>query len=329
MNKYKQLFMESQLRINGLIDDINNGKFNPEHSTTKTYAEYLNTQDMIVACSRYIWDFNGLINLTSQQLESFFYQRKDLLIVEHDGRLEFTDYAENGKLQLYGRLNKVKPITFSGVSYNNMLSVMRVDGENNPNAKAIIVSDYTSTYAGRAMSRSALNNILISDEAIVYKQLINNINMSIKKAIASCDNVDQAKQILEQARNIMNIDTPILPIAKGKGKSLVDIPVEMFNFNNTFDTQNYCQQIEFYSKKRRQDMGIPTPDTFEKKERKITSESANASTYSELLLYDGYYNRVNALNLAKKYFNICGIEGVSVQINPVLLPNMEGDNGTR
>lgn len=327
MGKYKQLFMESQLRINGLIDDINNGKFNPEHSVTKSYAEYLNTQDMIAFCSRYIWNFNNIINLTSQQLESFFYQRKDLLIVERDNRLEFTDYAENGKLQLYGRLNKVKPITFSGTSYSDMVSVIKPNGENNSDAKAIIVSDYTSTYAGRGASRLNLNNVLISDEAIVYKQLINNINMSIKKAIASCDNVDQAKQILEQARNIMNVDTPILPIAKGKGKSIVDIPVEMFNFNNTFDTQNYCQQIEFYAKKRRQDMGISTPDTFEKKERKITSESANANIYSDLILYDGYYNRLNALNLAKKYFKIPGIEGVTVEINPVLLHSVGESNG--
>lgn len=319
MKKYKQLFMESQLRINNLIDDINNGKFNPETHTTSSYIDYLNAQDMIVASSRYIWDFNGLVNLTSEQLESIIYTNKDILILEHDGRLEFTNFAENGKLQLYGRLTKLKPITFSGVSYADTVSVIKENGENNANAKAVILSDYTSAYAGKGMSRFALNNILISDESTVYMQLLNNIKLSIKKAIAMCDNADQAKQITEQARNILSVETSVLALAKGKNKTIADLPVEMFNFNNTFDTQNYCQQIEFYSKKRRQDMGISTPDTFEKKERKITSESANSDIYSNLVLYNGYYNRLNALNLAKKYFKIPNIETVNVQINPILL----------
>lgn len=323
MLKYKQLFMDSQLRFNNLIEDINSGKFNPLNVKQQDYERYLTLQDRLVASNRFIWDFAGLTNLTSQELESIIYSRGSVAIVAHDGRLEFTDYAENGKLQIYGRLSKIKPITFSGVSYDNEQTVILPNGENAASASAIVIFDYTPPYSGRTVPRETLNRLLIGDEATVYKQMLNNIMMSIKKAIATCENLDQANAVISQAKQMLDIDSPIIAVAKKKGKneSLAEVPLDMFNFNNNFDTQNYCQQIEFYNKKRRQDMGVITPDTFEKKERKITSESEGSNLYADIMLADGYSNRLTKLNLAKKYFKnkIPGIENVSVRINPVLL----------
>lgn len=330
MNKYKQLFLGSQLRLNNLIDDINSGKFNPMSVSKRDYECYLDNQDRLIACNRYVWDFAGLLNLTSQELESIMYSKGSLLIVAHDGRLEFTDYAENGKLQIYGKLAKVTPITLSGVSYTETKSVIMPTGENATDAGAIIMNDFTPYYTGRPQSRQQLNMLLQNDEATVWRQLLNNINLSIKKAIASCENLDQANVIMNQARAILDVDSPIIPIARRKGKDKVvgDIPLELFNFSNNFETQNYCQQIEFYAKKRRQDMGISTPDTFEKKERKITSETEGTNTYAELMLMDGYFNRLEKLNLAKKYFRlkVPNIDSVTVSINPILYKEMLGDD---
>lgn len=330
MNKYKQLFLGSQLRLNNLIDDINSGKFNPMSVSKRDYECYLDNQDRLIACNRYIWDFGGLINLTSQELESIIYSKGSVCIVSHDGRLEFTDYAENGKLQIYGKLVKVTPITFSGVSYNETKSVILPNGENATDAGAIIMNDFTPIFNGRPVSRQQLNKLLISDEASVYRQLLNNIMLSIKKAVASCDNLDQANAVMNQAKGVLDIDSPIIAVAKRKGsnKALDDIPLEMFNFNNNFETQNYCQQIEFYSKKRRQDMGISTPDTFEKKERKITSETEGSNNYAKLMLMDGYMNRLSKLNLAKQYFagKVPGIERVTVGINPIIYEDMKNDD---
>lgn len=330
MNKYKQLFLGSQLRLHNLIDDINSGKFNPVSVSKHDYEEYLDNQDRLIACNRYVWDFAGLLNLTSQELESIMYSKGSLLIVAHDGRLEFTDYAENGKLQIYGKLAKVTPITLSGVSYNQTKSVIMPNGENASDAGAIIMNDFTPYFTGRPQSRQQLNRLIQSDEATVYRQLLNNIMLSLKKALASCDNLDQANAIMTQARQILDIDSPIIAVAKKKGSNKVidDIPLEMFNFTNNFETQNYCQQIEFYAKKRRQDMGIATPDTFEKKERKITSETAGTNTYATLMLMDGYMNRLEKLNLAKRYFRgkVDGVDNVTVSINPVLYKEMLTDD---
>lgn len=330
MNKYKQLFLGSQLRLNNLIDDINSGKFNPMSVNKRDYEEYLDNQDRLIACNRYIWDFGGLLNLTTQELESIMYTKGSLLIVAHDGRLEFTDYAENGKLQIYGKLAKVTPITLSGVSYSETKSVIMPNGENATDAGAIIMNDFTPYFTGRPQSRQQLNRLLQSDEATVYRQLLNNIMLSIKKAIASCDNLDQANTIMSQAKSILDIDSPIIAVAKKKGSNKVidDIPLDMFNFSNNFETQNYCQQIEFYSKKRRQDMGVVTPDTFEKKERKITSETQGSNTYAELMLMDGYFNRLEKLNLAKKYFRakVPNIDAVTVSINPILYKEMRSND---
>lgn len=308
--KWKQLY-QSQVLINeGLISN-NRYMFNPHTRVSfnkEAYTTLLTTQDIIMCANRYKWKLP--INLTSQQLESLFYQYGSLAMFENkDGEVVFSRYTVVGELTPYGLLNKIQPIDLSGKAYDVVRSVIHSNSQgplNYGDNVAIIINDYTSlTQITNEISRAVINaTTTINDEVTVYNQMINNVNLSIKKAIALCDNIDQVNTILKQVNSLLDPNEFIVPIVTSKdkkGNSGMDTPVEMFNFNNNFETQNYCQTIEFYNKKRRTFNGVPCPDTFEKKERKITSESEDTNTHTNIILLDGLLQRQNGLELFKKY----------------------------
>lgn len=332
--QYKKLYQESLLRENGLIDKLNT--FNPSFGTSfkrKIYSQMLVAKDLATCCNRYVWD-RLPINLTSQQLESLFYRFGSLCFYVDKGHLMISPYALQGQLQPYGRLEKIIPIDLAGKMHKTALSVIDINGGNTPTDSnvAVVINDYTADYQDILQAPRALINreTTIADEVEVYRQLHNNVKLSLKKALALCDNDKQRNQIQRQVENFFLSDNPIQAVSRSDyDNRLSDMPVEMWGFDNDFNTQNYCQTISFYDKERRSFNGIPSPDTFEKKERMITDEAENANVHTDLMLQDGYLQRLNGLLLVKKYIKAEGVESIEVNIADVLKGNNTVDVGKK
>lgn len=333
MNKFKQLYQESVLVNQGLITQNRKLKQLNLPSTTKTkkaYTNMLQIDDLVMCSNRYIWH-NLPINLTSQELESLFYQFGALACFVENGTLLFTRFAMTGQLQSYGRLTEIQPIDFAGKAYGRKKTAITKRGEKTPQSDiAIIIRDYTGIYSNVLNNpRMVVNcNTTIDDEVTVYQQLKNNIMLSIIKAIALCESEEQRELLMAQASALLNGDFPIVPMAVNRKKDIKasEIPVELWNNSQGFDTQNYCQQISFYNKVRRKRNGIPSPDIFEKKERNITAEVEDTNIDSDIILYDGLIQRQDGIKLLKDYYKDSQIQKISVEINPILAQMKEGNN---
>lgn len=255
---------------------------------------------------------------------------------ERNNELVFARFASVGKLSKYGILENIMPIDFAGKTYPEMQGVLigtdlsKIDPQK---PWGVVIFDYTNvTQLQDAMPRGAINlKTTINSQVEVYTQMHNNIVLSVKKAIAICDNEDQKIVMTEQLNNLLSTDSPINAVCKqkgSKGKALNDLPVEMFNFDNNFDTQNYTQTIDFYDKVRRSFNGIPAPDTFEKKERKITAESENVVVHTNMVLYDAYMNRKYSVELFKKLAQKPENKNITVDYGDILQELIENDDKT-
>lgn len=326
--KDKQLYQKTQVELQNLKDFIRNYGFNPVTMIpfkAKSYTEMLSSKDRLMCASRYDWKLP--INLRSQQLEAMFYQFFSLCVFEDwehgDGEITFARYTRIGDLNKYGELQYIQPIDFSGKVYGKRKCVLNATAQPKENeGVAVIINDYTPTLIGEdiGVPRAKLNlDTTINDQVQVYSQLMTNITLSVKKALALCESEEQVNVVMQQAKQLLNPTIPLVAVSS-QAKSAMGQPVQMFNFGNNFDTQNYCQTIEFYDKVRRGFDGVPAPDVFEKKERMITTEAENNGVDTDLVLQDGYKNRKDSIELFKKYAINPKNKEVSVEISEALKP---------
>lgn len=323
-NKYKVLYQKSQLEQLGLINKINDLATNPHlelGATARAYNTLLRAKDRAQCANRYVWK-NLPVNITSQELETFFYNFGTLcfFVDKNKGELVIAKYATSGTLNRMGRLNKIKPIDFAGKSYDFELNVLQPDGNVAQGVDvAVIINDYTASYQNVSeQPRAWLNaNSTIQDQTTVYQQLINNVIVSVKKAIAIAADEEQATAVRLQASDMLTSASPVAVLA-GKDKPQ-DLPIQMFNFSNNFDCQNYCAQLDYYDKVRANFNGIATPPTAEKREHLVNAEIDNVNKVSDIMLYDGLMCRKAGLELLKKYYpNRQDIQAITVEVNDYL-----------
>ncbi len=327
MNKkqLKTLYQQAVLELNGQIQ-TNNSLIRTlaDYNTNGVmYEQMLIANDIAMHANRFMWE-NLPINLTSQQLEAMFYQHGALCFYANDvGNLQISKFAITGKLNPYGQLTKITPIDFGGKKHGSELSVIQPNGVSLGEGEtgAVIIYDYT-TFAANPdeLSRFYINkHTTIKDEIEVYRQLRNLVKIAVKKAIILCDSEEQRDIVKAQAHSLLNPDELVAVMSSAKSDGGFNNPLELFNINSDMQSQNYCQLIDYYNKVRRNFGGIPSPDTFEKRERKIVAEAENTNAHTQLKLFDGLYQRLNGLDLVKKYVKANGVENISVDINPVLL----------
>lgn len=318
-SKIKTVLAQHQLMIEGLLEENKRLKafYNPKNIPDKYTLDYGNmlvTKDRLLCANRYKWE-NLPRNITSQQLETLFYTYGSLVFFKHNGQLLIAKYAKGGKLNSLGQLDKIIPIDFAGRSYNKVSTIYDMTTDKTENV-GIIINDYTSIVSvDGIIPRADINfKTTIHDEVETYKQLLVNLKSSIHKAIAICENPDSADIVRQEVEEILSSDTPIGVLTGNKNS--IDNVINMFNTNAEFKSQEYCNLIDYYNKIRRSFNGVPTPDTFEKAERLITSETQNASAHTNIVLYDGLINREIGLKYIKKYFSdIEGIDNITVAIN--------------
>lgn len=316
MSKYKELYLKSQLELNGLIDKINYNYFNPqkrESERVKMYKTQLLARDSIICANRYKWTLP--INLTSLQLELMFYNFGSLCFFVDKGTLKISRFAKVGALNSYGIMDKVQPIDLAGKAYGVEKTVIREDGKNallNDNI-CVIISDYSGDFTENGViPRKSINyETTIKDEANAYEFMYNDLRMSIKKLVGFCDNENQSEAIRYQLNELLNPTSPVSVASVDKNS--YNNSLQLQSMANNYNAQNYTQIISFYDKTRLNFDGIETGDLSEKKERKITGEVESANEHTSYVYNDGLFNRINGVNLIKKYLKFDGVETLSVE----------------
>lgn len=269
------------------------------------YFEMLSAQDRIQCSNRYIWKkMDKYCPLSSQLIESFFYQSGAICCWFEDGLLTWSLFAENGKIGTYGMLESIQPITLDGKKHGNKRRVINGLGDyTSSDNVAIVVQDYTGCIQqGQIIPRMVHNSrTTIADQVKTYKLLLYNIIMSIKKLVAKCENEEQVKSVMKQAEVLLDPTQPIVGLAVGN--DLTD-KFELLNFVDKVNIDEFIAIIDFYYKIRRGFNGIPSPDVFEKKERLITSETESSQVHTDITLLDGLNQRKYACELMKKYWGL-------------------------
>lgn len=254
---------------------------------------------------------------TSLDIENLLYTKGSICCyADENGLPVFAPFTLSGSLDIKGNLYNITPILLNGEkSSEKKRAYTRFCEFDFDETCCVIIKDYTGCIqADKIISRMMLNaTTTISDEVKSYKILLYNIIFSIKKMIASCDNEEQVKTILKQAELLLDPTQPILAFTKG-AKNVTD-DIDITQFVDKVEVDNLTRAIDFYNRVRRLNSGIPSPDTFEKKERMITSEVENVNTMTNLILYDGLENRKIAFDLINKCFGL----DIQVEINSLLL----------
>lgn len=320
----KLLYMYEQIK--NQINPINAINFN-----RLGYDVMLRANDRTLCANRLTWKLPKNVNMTSQQVESLFYDYGALAFFEYQGKLHITKFAMQGQLNDIGILDKIQPIGFNGETYPVMKGV--IAGRGNPELVkgepfAIIIFDYTTlAQSPDEIARAQINaNSTIKSEVDCYAQLFNNIKLSTKKMLGICETEEQKRVLETQVESMLSTATPVQIVTKTRSKGVKvasELPVEMFNMDTSLDMQNLCQTIDFYNKKRRAFNGVPSPDTFEKKERKITAEAENSSVHICMVLYDALMQRKYGIELLKKYANYPETKEIDVDYSDVIKPFMK------
>ena len=293
-----------------------NSKYNPVNTinfSELSYRNLLMTNDRIQCVSRFVWD--DLPNaFESEDIETMLYSYGSICCFLDDNNLIFSPFTLSGELDKKGNLYNIQPLTLDGKkAYGNKKRCYSINGEFDYNDDAcIIIQDYTGCIQiNNNVSRETLNSTTtINDEVKTYRILLYNIILSINKLVVNCENEEQAKIVISQAKQMLDPQQPIVAVS---GDDLLS-SIKVNQYIDKLEIDEIVRAIEFYNKKRRHGNGVPAPDTFEKKERLITQEIENTSTHTNLILWDGLRNRQKAA----KYINKCFGTNISVDINPIL-----------
>lgn len=291
-------------------------EFNPTIINQANYIKVLSTADAIQAVNRYLTDIPEL-HLPSNRLEYMLYRYGSLCLFRENNKVYITSYAKSGELNALGDLTRVQPIDFAGKQHPTCRTVV-YDDTPVPDP-CVILNDYTGTYLeGQITPRAVLNNVSICDQAKIYKQLVNSIKLTAKKAIALCDYDTQKSMAEKMIGDIFDDDNPVI----GMSVKNLEQAFKILNIDTKLDIEGYLRAIECYERMRANFNGVPTRSPIDKKERLITKEAQNDSTITEFYLQDGYVNRQIAIELMKKH---AIIKSGSVKINPIL-QNKESTN---
>ncbi len=290
--------------------------FNPSYSldfSEVNYTNMLKTADRIQCVNRIKW--NRIPSaFTSLNAESMLYDKGAFCTFLNRGIFTLSPFTLKGKITKKGRLYKIQPITLDGKPFGDKRRVYTPDCNFDFDEDCcIIVQDYTGCIqSDNIIPRAYINeSTTIADEVKVYKQLLYNIILSVKKLIVSGVSEEQKKIIIENTKALFDPSSPIITFRGDK----FDDKYSVTQFVDRIDVDSFTRAISFYNKIRRNFNGVPAPDTFEKKERLITPEMEDVGKGTNLILFDALMNRQMAVNWINKAFNL----DISVEINKQIL----------
>ena len=266
--------------------------FNPQETLNFSEINYRNmlcVADRIQCVNRILW-YELISAFTSHDIETMLYDKGAICCFKDDDTVIFSPFTLKGKISKKGKLYKIQPITLDGKPYGDLKRVYTPDCNFDFDTDCcIIIKDYTGAITNdKIIPRSTLNaSTTICDEVKVYRQLVYNIVMAVKKILVSGVSEEQRKVIEENTKLIFNPSQPILMF---KGENFAE-KYSITQFVDKVDVDSFTRAISFYNKIRRNFNGVPAPDTFEKKERLITPEMEDVGKGTNLILFDALMNR--------------------------------------
>lgn len=301
--------LQNQLAYYRQKEHDSSNSINPIIANRCTYNTVLQTQDIIQATNRYITDIPEL-NLPSQKLETLWYFYGSLCFFLYKGELKIGTYAKGGELNGIGDLDEAEPLDFAGKSYGFKRTVVYTHKPiTDP---CVIINDYTGTWReGKIIPRAVVNRVSINDQSFIYRQMINSIRVTIKKAIALIDGENQRVTAINELKNFFNNDDPFTAI---NGKDLNNI-FKIFNLDTKLDIEGYVRAIDSFLRLRSNFNGMATRSDLDKKERLIAAEAQNDNCLTELYLQDGLMNRQIGIEFLIAHQMI---KTGSSKINPIL-----------
>lgn len=315
VGNYVNIDDSKRLYERNTIPDLN-PEFKPTFDSIR-YKNMLIIADRIQCVNRI--KLKGLPSaFTSQDVEGMLYDKGAICAFEDvDKTLIFSSFTLRGKIMKKGKLYKIQPIGLDGKVYGAKKRVYTPDcGFEFDSDCCIIIKDYSTCIMNDTLiPRAEINmHTTIADEVKVYRQLVYNIIMSIKKIIVSGVSEEQSKVIEQNAKKLFDPSQPILTFS---GKDITDFTSKygVTQFADKLDVDTFTRAISFYNKTRRNFNGVPAPDTFEKKERMITPEMEDVGKGTNLILYDAYMQRKIAFDWINKAFGL----NIEVEINNTIL----------
>lgn len=296
MNKKGQLYVQSQIEqaIGKLITSIYSGQKMNNNTIPNLGLEYIQTlKDLDVQqnTNKYIWE--GLpVYLPGWLIETMLYYRSSLAGWINGGVLRLLPYAQTNGINIYGLPTSVQPISFNGVIQNKgdvkigKPLLTNFDGSKNNEAKVCILYDRIPTFKQDTfISRSILNDCLISYQADILSRIKINLQNSNKRQVFYVDDEKQKLQMQNDLEQAYGSSNPFILVVRDSANQINNEPLQ--KSADELQTQSLFEAWQSINSIRCMVSGIANDGAFEKKERKITGELTGDSVQADLVLNAG------------------------------------------
>lgn len=295
--------------------------FKPQSNLTSNLEcsafDNLREMDRIQFLQRYEWE--GLPNMTSMQLERIVYEKGQLMMFysKETGKYYFLPYALEGTIDVYGRYNSIKPVPMgttmdklensNKVLYDFLNSVNRevvkdefaLEGAS-PESHAVILYDRSPGISECIASRMELSREIVSFQSEMLPLLRTTLINDTGTKAMRVQNADEASNV--KAAN----DAKITAAKNGQGFIPIvgSIDFQDLNAGGSAQTTEFLQSYQAVDNIRKSFMGLGSGAAFEKNAHMLESEQQMNAQSSDDILEDGLKCRQLFCDLANKLFGL-------------------------
>lgn len=277
----------------------------------------LTEMDRIQYISRYEWE--GLPNMTSIQLERMMYEKGQLMMFfsKETGKYYFLPYALEGTIDVYGRYNNIKPVPMGTtmdkvkdtnvVLYDFLNSINRevvkdefaLEGAT-PDTHAVIIYDRSPGISEIISSRMSLSKEIVNFQSEMLPFLRTTLINDTGTKAMRVQNADEASNV--KAAN----DAKITASKNGQGFIPIVGALEFQDLNagGSAQTTEFLQSYQAVDNIRKSFMGLGSGAAFEKNAHMLESEQQMNAQSSDDILEDGLKCRQMFCDLANALFGL-------------------------
>lgn len=273
--------------------------------------------DRLQFLTRYEWE--GLPNITSKQLERIIYEKGWIMMFYSDetGKYYYLPCCLSGTIDVYGRYNSVKPVPM-GTTYEKLKETNKVlydfltevvrdivkcedDLEQADKSKqCVLLYDRTPGLSETVEPRMILAKGMINFQAETLPLLRTTlINDTGTKAVR-VNNADEASSVFDSNNAKIR--------AAKTGQGLVPVTGTLdfqdLNAGGTAQTTEFLQSYQAIDNIRKSFMGLGSGAAFEKNAHMLEGELSMNSQSADDVLEDGFKMRKTFCDLANKLFGL-------------------------
>lgn len=295
-------------------------RINEENKTFSGIKDILSIMDEQTAVNRFKW---GLlpVQLTSQELERFVYQKGQLALFYLKELEEFfiLPFALSGTLDAYGRYNYIRPVPLSSgardegksplaeylskkvfkVVHDVLLEAPTIEQLEN---SAVILWDYSKQTSENIISRQVINSPLIESMAELIPYMQTTLLKGTGVEGVKVGSAEEYVNVEEMACGIKQAARAGKPYVAVQGKDAVDM--QELAAGNPIKAEEYMLAFQALDNIRLSTYGIKNGGVFEKKAHMLEAE-ANMNTPSvDVIFQDSLNQRIRFCNIANSIWDL-------------------------